>query len=110
MKKKILVTVLIILMYMILVSCNSYTSSSAQGNRDSLMQYSMAKGENYDQDTVKIVKSDSIIVIKKEISKKMEVDTNVKIKSQNYEKLEKTQMEIKQQQRILDSMIVVKKK
>jgi len=133
MKKKILVTILMVLMYMILVSCNSCTSSSAQGNKESSQprEYAMVTQDTVQkyemtQDTVKsktdsvyvsftftpVVEQESLqtVVVKRQIHKKMEVDTSVKVKDTNYEKLEKTQMDIKEQQKVLDSMLIVIKK
>lgn len=126
MKKKIIVTVLFILMYMLLISCNSCTSSSAQPSNDTL-QYEM-------QDTILKYRADSVsgiqrdlvainyrdltpqndtqkkVVIKKEI-KQMEVDTTWRLRRDSmHQKLDKTERTIKQQQKVLDSMIVVKKK
>jgi hypothetical protein len=126
MKKRLLTTILMILMYLLLTSVSTCTSTSAKSpERDSLMfmKYEMIQDTNI----LKILKKDSAyvsftptvqtvdtqdqkIIVKKEIPKKMEVDTAVKVKSQNYEKLEKTQMEIKEQQKTLDSMLVVKRK
>jgi|ADurb_Oil_03_Slu_FD_contig_31_504742_length_566_multi_3_in_0_out_0_2 hypothetical protein len=126
MKKKIIVTVLFILMYMLLISCNSCTSSSAQPSNDTL-QYEM-------QDTILKYRADSVsgiqrdlvainyrdltpqndtqkkVVIKKEI-KQMEADTTWRLRRDSmHQKLDKTERTIKQQQKVLDSMIVVKKK
>ena len=115
-----------ILMYLLLTSVSTCTSTSAKSpERDSLMlmNYEMTQ----DTAIMSILKKDSSyvsftrmvetqdtqdkkIVVKREINKKMEVDTAVKVKSMNYEKLEKTQMEIKEQQKTLDSMLVVKRK
>jgi len=126
MKKRILTTILMILMYLLLTSVSTCTSTSAKSpERDSLMlmKYEMTQ----DTGIMSILKKDSAyvwftptvqavdtqdkkIVVKKEIPKKMEVDTTVRIKSISYEKLEKTQMEIKSQQKTLDSMLVVKRK
>ena len=126
MKKKIIVTVLFILMYMLLISCNSCTSSSAQPSNDTL-QYEM-------QDTILKYRADSVsgiqrdlvainyrdltpqndtqkkVVIKKEI-KQMEADTTWRLRRDSmHQKSDKTERTIKQQQKVLDSMIVVKKK
>jgi len=126
MKKRILTTILMIFMYLLLTSVSTCTSTSAKSpERDSLMlmKYEMTQ----DTGILSILKKDSAyvlftpmiesqdtqdkkIVVKKEIQKKMEVDTGVKVKSISYEKLEKTQMEIKSQQKTLDSMLVVKRK
>ena len=126
MKKRILTTILMIFMYLLLTSVSTCTSTSAKSpERDSLMlmKYEMTQ----DTGIMSILKKDSAyvlftpmiesqdtqdkkIVVKKEIQKKMEVDTGVKVKSISYEKLEKTQMEIKSQQKTLDSMLVVKRK
>ena len=115
-----------IFMYLLLTSVSTCTSTSAKSpERDSLMlmKYEMTQ----DTGILSILKKDSAyvlftpmiesqdtqdkkIVVKKEIQKKMEVDTGVKVKSISYEKLEKTQMEIKSQQKTLDSMLVVKRK
>lgn len=125
MKKRILLTILAILMFMIFVSCNSCTSSSAQSAKESTADpvYEMT------QDTVKITRDSTYvsftftpitvqdtqqqkeIVVKKEVKQEMIIDTVVKISpKESYDRLEKTQMDIKAQQKILDSMLVVKKK
>jgi len=126
MKKRILTTILMIFMYLLLTSVSTCTSTSAKSpERDSLMF--MNYGMPQDTGIMAILKKDSSyvsftpmiesqdtqdkkIVVKKEINPKMQVDTSIKVKSISYEKLEKTQMEIKSQQKTLDSMLVVKRK
>ena len=115
-----------IFMYLLLTSVSTCTSTSAKSpERDSLMF--MNYGMPQDTGIMAILKKDSSyvsftpmiesqdtqdkkIVVKKEINPKMQVDTSIKVKSISYEKLEKTQMEIKSQQKTLDSMLVVKRK
>lgn len=124
MKKKVIITILLVLMYMILVSCNSCTSSSAQPsqkdstffyvdtikkfNGDSLYEpYRELLATNYQdtnsQDTMKK------IIIKKRIQPMM-VDTTWSKRDSIFKSLEKTEKVIKEQQKTLDSLIVIKKK
>ena len=124
MKKKLIITVLFILMYMIFVSCNSCTSSSAQPPIDTLKfeQQDIIKKDdslNTIQQNLTAINYTNLdiqndtqkkVVIKKEIQQ-MQVDSMQKVRRDSiYRQLEKTQKELKIQQRTIDSMIVIKKK
>lgn len=124
MKNRILLTILAIISLVILGSCNACTSSSGQSfQAKNFLNYEIS------QDTIKITPDSTYValtftpiitqdtqkaetmVVKKVIIEKMAVDTSMKFDSKDsYDKLEKTQMDIKAQQRTLDSMLVVKKK
>lgn len=123
MKRKIILTALMLLALIILVSCNSCTPSSGQGqmNEISYVIY---------QDTVyrKTIVNDSagfnniltseetgadmtyeFIIIKK--IEPMQVDTTWKVKNTvEFDKLEKTEQIIKEQSRTIDSLMSIKKK
>lgn len=120
MKKRIIATILMILMYMTFTSC---TYSNAQMNNDQRV-YS----ENTDQDTVKnrvLTTNDTINVIssaldtqdhkvkavfKREI-KPMEIDSTKKFKRDSiYKKLEETEQKINMQYRQADSIVTLRKK
>lgn len=92
MKKKIIILILIILSYAIFVSCSSCTSGSAQ-------PYTMS----YKTDTTQIRIEKEILPI--------EIDTTWKEKSNiNLKKLEKTQLEIKEQHKKIDSLLTIRQR
>lgn len=120
MKKRLIVTILIILIYMIFVSCNSCTSSSAQSAvSDSSLCYQDTLRSTTENDTLIMVfaheadlDEQKVPVIKKEI-KPIVIDTLQKIRvrrDSTYKKLQKTEVEIKEQQKKIDSLLIVRKK
>ena len=101
MKKKIIATILLILMYMLFVSC---TTGSAQVNNDKVLS---SQNTNFQQiDTLK-EKS----VFKKKIQP-MQINSDRKLvkKDSTYTKLERIEKILKKQQRQIDSIIVFRKK
>lgn len=114
MKRKILEIILAVFILVIFSSCNSCTSSSAQvaqnNSQDTVYSKSVVKGDTInlillsDQDTTK-----KRIIFRKEI-KPIEIDTIQANREMIFEQLEQTEMIIQEQQKQIDSMIVVKKK
>lgn len=113
MKKRFFEIIFLVLMTMILVSCNSCTPSSAQVAKNDITDTIKTISFN---DTINLIvmtgqdTTKKSIIIKKKIDP-MEIDT-VKATQREiiFEQLEKTQVIIQEQQKQIDSMIVVKKK
>lgn len=120
MKKKLALTILAILMFMLFMSCNSCTSGKAQEAikfpteyRNDVLIIDTATYRTFitgndikilDQDTAKV------IFIKK-IIEPVEIDTTWNTRRETiYNQLDKTENDLKIQQKTIDSMIVVKKR
>ena len=114
MKKKLIVLILVGLVY-IITSCKSCSSPAQSMPLDTIaidtvviMQLPNTKSEiafseNVETDTIKVI-------FKKQI-KPIEKDTIWKMKKDSvYKKLEETDYKVKQQNKKIDSLIVVKKK
>ena len=123
MRNKLLTVVLFISLYMLFASYNSCTSSSAQPCIDTIYYYVDTidvKSDSFDiqKDILavnyrKVVHEQDIVkktVISKEIHP-MQIDSvYVYNRDSLYKNLEKTEKVIQGQQRVLDSLIIIKKK
>jgi hypothetical protein len=126
MKKRLIATILMILLYMLLVSFTACTYGNAQAN-DTHMSQTTKQDDTIKNkvmppsDTISVVLSypverDTVIkqkqraIFKKEV-KPIEIDTLQRIRRDStYKKLEKTEYQLKQQYERIDSIMSVKKR
>jgi hypothetical protein len=100
MKKKILLIMIMLLLYAIIVSCESCTSTSAQ----SLNEKVMSRDTIYEKDTIKKVTS-------KKKSDPISVDTVWQANSVTlHNRIEKQKCIMKEQQKKVDSLLTKKRK
>lgn len=125
MKKKIIAIILVILIYIVLASCNACTSTNAQSKNAEILSSSIELNK---EDTVKnkfLSNKDSVNVVfsfpdsqdrntkamfRKEI-RPMKIDTLKKFKRDSmYKKLEENERRLNMQYKTVDSIIVARKK
>ena len=132
MKKKILVTIIMIFLYMLLVSCASCLNTSANpieltkteyalqdtnklmySQYDTTVIYFQNEEITYDSLVSYLEQKDAIIkraVFRKDI-KPIEIDSTWKMKrDSSYQKLEETEKDLKSQHRQIDSLMIIRKK
>jgi hypothetical protein len=119
MKKRAILIILGILAFIIFVSCNSCTPSTAQGNTTEVAQQDTVFRITAITDTANMsllmsspdsVSDTIMFVITKEINE-IEIDTTIKFeKTREFQKLEKTERIINEQTATIDSLLSAKKK
>jgi len=132
MKKKILVTIIMIFLYMLLVSCASCLNTSANSieltkteyalqdtnklmysQYDTTVIYFQNEEITYDSLVSYLEQKDAIIkraVFRKDI-KPIEIDSTWRMKrDSSYQKLEETEKDLKSQHRQIDSLMIIRKK
>lgn len=133
MKKKILVTIIMIFLYMLLVSCASCLNTSANSIESPNIEYMLQDtnkpaAAQYDTTVIYLEKEtevaiDSLVsyleqkdaIIKRAVFRKdikpIEIDSTWKMKrDSSYQKLEETEKDLKSQHRQIDSLMIIRKK